>query len=142
MSNDESYIQLKYVHTKGENKTDLDYKIYLLKIPSNLGKGFRYYFICPISGKRAKILYSAYGSLYFKHREEYKDRIYYEGQNDSKSFRDASSYRIGKLLDDLYKKQKKSHYRGLPTKLLLRIKRVEFRNRKYQFKFDKIMTSF
>src|SRR5688572_3387470 len=59
---DTNYIELSYKLTYNGEKHDLHYKIYLHEQPSNLGKGPVEYFICPQSGKKCRILYSAYGS--------------------------------------------------------------------------------
>ena len=121
------FMQLTYTHTnhQTEEKTDLDYKIMLVKVPSNLGRGFRYYFQCPVSGKRCTTLYMAYGSQYFKHREAYQHRIYYPVQMEPKRYRCFQYHAVKAQLDELYKKQKKSHYRGNKTRLAERIERLE-----------------
>jgi hypothetical protein len=61
----------------------MNYRVNLTLIPSNLGTGSNYYFECPKSGKRAKILYLCRDSHYFVHRKEYSDRIYYSYQISS-----------------------------------------------------------
>ena len=82
----EAWIRLMYDATdlKTGVKTQHDYKIYLESIKSNLGKGDLLYFICPVNGKRCRILYSAYGSPIWKSREAYTHRIYYSCQSSSK----------------------------------------------------------
>ncbi len=70
LTEEEQYIRVYYTHTNsytGEKK-DYDYQIYLDEVPTNIGNGKRYYFICPMSGRRATILYMAYNSPIFKHR--------------------------------------------------------------------------
>src|SRR5687767_171018 len=49
-----SFLKLAYTLTDYETneKKDLSYKIYLQSVKSNLGKGKRWYFICPSTGKR------------------------------------------------------------------------------------------
>jgi hypothetical protein len=65
--------QAYYTLTKPSGEEfKLDYKIQLTSIPSNLGRGEVLYFVCPTSGRRARILYRAYGSHYFKSRQAYR----------------------------------------------------------------------
>ena len=123
----EPYLKLTYSQTNRETgeKTNLDYKVWLVKVPSNLGRGFRYYFQCPVSGKRCTILYMAYDSQYFKHREAYQNRIYYPVQMEPQHYRCFQYHAVKRQLDELYKKQKKNHYRGNKTRLAERIERLE-----------------
>ena len=86
------FIRLYYTHTLDEVKTNLDYKITLIERDSNLGKGKVLYFICNQSGKLCRILYSAYGSPYFKCREAYRHRLYYPIQTRSKTDRYNGRY--------------------------------------------------
>ena len=86
---DKKYIRLNYTVTDIHGvKTDYNYKIEIVTIPSNLGKGEVLYFVCPKSGKRAKVLYSAYGHHKYIHREWYLERyglrLYYNSQISSK----------------------------------------------------------
>lgn len=60
--------------TTGEVK-EYDYKIYLEVLRSNLGKGEVPYFVCPVSGRRCRILYRAYGYERWKSREAYQNRL-------------------------------------------------------------------
>ena len=52
-----------------------NYKVQLVSSPSNLGKGKTWYFLCPVTEKRCRILYSIDG--HFLHREAFKG-CYYE----------------------------------------------------------------
>ncbi len=122
------YIRLIYTHTSnysGEvNK--MDYKIQLVSIPSNLGKGKIYYFRCPVSGRRSRILYMCYGSLYFKSRLAYRKRIFYPSQISSKlNFHNDRYWEIERLLEKLNKEANKSSYKGKPTRLKKRIAILE-----------------
>jgi hypothetical protein len=49
------YLELDYKC----NGTPINYRVHLVAIPSNLGKGFVYFFICPKIGKRCRKLYLA-----------------------------------------------------------------------------------
>src|SRR6187551_1948058 len=127
---EEPYLQLAYTqtdHTTGE-KTDIDYKVKLVRVKSNLGKGYRYYFLCPFSLKQCEIIYMAYGSLYFKHRKAYKHQIYYPQQMESKMGRCFRYHSIERQIEEMYLGKKKSHYRGRKTR---RMKRIELLEKKF-----------
>jgi hypothetical protein len=59
---------LTFTHA-GETETckPLSYKISLISIPSNLGNGSVFYFVCPITGKHGRKLYNS-GRI-FQHRD-------------------------------------------------------------------------
>ena len=64
------YIELDYNYRdKPQN-----YKVNLVRVPSNLGKDFVWYFHCPKTNKRCRKLYSVNGM--FLHREAYKGCMY------------------------------------------------------------------
>ena len=60
------------------------YEVPLVSIPSNLGKGNIWYFLCPKTNKRCRKLYSIGG--YFYHREAFKN-VFYESQTRGKNYR-------------------------------------------------------
>ena len=60
-TNDRPYIELDYKSNDEPRK----YKVSLVSIPSNLGKGKIWYFLCPQTLKRCRKLYSISG--YFLH---------------------------------------------------------------------------
>lgn len=132
----EQFIRLYYVHTDWEgNKTDYEYKIQLTFVPSNLGKGKVPYFVCPLSGKRCRILYRAYGSRIWKSREAYQHRIYYPSQTSSKLSKMNDKYwQLEREIEAIYKDTRyQTHYNGKPTrrykrylKLLEEQERAEF----------------
>lgn len=125
------FIELDYKFNDMPKK----YNVRLVSVPSNLGKGLIWYFLCPYTNKRCRFLYHVYG--YFAHRDTFKD-AYYEKQIIS--FKRRTEF---KLLEDffgldhcyeeLYSKHFKKTYAGKPTKrylkLLERIKRGERYNR-------------
>ena len=118
-SKDNPFVQLDYSY----NKTHLNYKLKLVSIPSNLGKGRIWYFLCPRTNLRCRILYSING--YFYHRNAFKNGIY-ESQVFSKSLRLMDKtlgayFGVDKLYAQLYKKNFKKYYAGKPTKRYLRI---------------------
>lgn len=122
-------IELMYSHTYREKKTECNYIIEIHELPSNLGKGSNWYFICPVSGLKAKILYSAYGSTKFMHRNEYAKRncrIYYPAQNSSKyNYHNDRYWELEKhTIPKLQIKRGKKTYRGKPTKRYLRLQKA------------------
>ncbi len=125
---EEKYIRFYYTLIKqsGE-KIKLDYKIHLTTVPSNLGRGEIPYFVCPISGRRARILYRAYGSHYFKSRQAYRKRIYYSCQKCQKKLYDTERFfALENQLESL-PEGRKSHYRGKDTRLQQRIRKLKER---------------
>ena len=92
----ESYIKVNYKC----NETDYNYKIQLVSIPSNLGKGIIYYFICPYTGKRCRKLHLINES--FMHRSNLPSGMY-SIQTESKNWRQMSRlYGSCFKLDNLY----------------------------------------
>lgn len=130
LSKDETGICLELIYTKTikEEKENFNYKVRIVSVPSNLGKGKNYYFICPISGKRCKILYMAYGSKYFKCRTSYQNRIYYPCQLSSRlNLHNDIYWRVERQLQTLYPKHPKTHYKAEFTRPQKRIKKLEIK---------------
>lgn len=118
-----NYMRLMYTSTfnTGETK-QFDYKVYLESVPSNLGKGEVLYFRCPVSGKRCRVLYKAYGCEVWKCREAYANRIYYPLQLSSKRNRYNDRYwALDVQIDQLNKMRKADTYRGNPTRRAQRL---------------------
>ena len=125
--NGEISLRLSYSITKpsGE-KQSLNYTIDLVEVPSNLGKGKLLFFICPETGKKCRILYSAYGSPLFKSREAYSYKLYYEIQTSSKLYLHTTRYfTLEKRLERLWRMRKTYTYRGRETRRARLIKRLE-----------------
>ncbi len=124
---DEKYIELNYILTEHNgDKYDRKYKVYITGVKSNLGKGFNYYFLCPLSNRRCKILYGAYGSHYFKSRESYQNRIYYDCQIVSKYYYPMQRYfALDKKLQKLCREKHRESYNGAKTRSVKRIDKVE-----------------
>jgi hypothetical protein len=113
------YLQLNY----RSNDNLKNYKVALISLPSNIGKGIVWYFVCPYTGKRCRKLYLVNG--YFLHRTAFATTMY-EKQTYSKSGRDE--YRAFQRLFDrenayekIYSKYFKKFYAGKPTKRYARI---------------------
>jgi hypothetical protein len=66
------------------SKDDKRQIIALVSVPSNLGKGIRWYFVCPVTGKRATHLYLYQGI--FVHRAGI-NKAFYKKQTESQSSR-------------------------------------------------------
>ena len=116
---EQPYIELDYKY-EGEHRK---YKVRLVSMPSNLGKGLIWYFLCPQTNKRCRILYSIDG--YFLHREAFNGCMY-ETQIQNKKYRELDKtfgayFKSDNLYSELYKKHFKKSYAGKPTKKYLRI---------------------
>lgn len=113
------YLELNYKC----NEATINYRVFLTSIPSNLGKGIVWYFVCPKTGKRCRKLYLA--DTYFYHRSAFQGCMY-EKQTQSKKYRNLDKtlgayYRVDLLYEQLYKKHFKKYYRNKPTKRYLKI---------------------
>ena len=116
---EQPYIELDYKY-RDEPR---NYKVSLVSIPSNLGKGLIWYFLCPQTNKRCRKLYSIGG--YFLHREAFEGCMY-ESQIQSKKYRQLDKtlgayFRTDDLYSQLYQKHFKKYYAGKPTKRYLQI---------------------
>jgi len=135
-TNEEQYIRLLYTLTSwnGE-KSELDYKIQLTFVPSNLGKGKVPYFVCPVSGNRCRILYKAYGSPIWKSRGAYNHTIFYASQTSSKLSKMNDKYwKLDKEIIAIYKDNRyQTHYKGKPTRRYKRYLRLLEEQEKVDF---------
>jgi len=103
----------------GESKKQV---INLIEIPSNLGNGFYYNFVCPITDKRCYKLYLINGL--FGHRTAFG--AIYRNQKLSKSWRRLASFwdndeKRDQLEQEVFRKHSKTHYKGKYTKKCLRL---------------------
>jgi hypothetical protein len=112
------YLELDYKC----NGNQINYKVELVSVPSNIGKGFVWYFICPHTSKRCRKLYLA--NTYFYHRSAFRGCMY-RNQTESKINRlITQKYKPmykGNAYDQLQEMYFKLYYNGLPTKKYLRI---------------------
>ncbi len=116
---EQPYIELDYKY-RDEPR---NYKVYLTSTPSNLNRGEIWYFICPQTKKRCRILYLIGG--YFLHREAFNGCMY-ETQAQSKKYRQLDKtlgvyFKSDNLYSELHKRNFKKSYAGKPTKKYLRI---------------------
>lgn len=124
---DDRFIRLTYsFRAWGDGQAiQKDYKIYLTYLPSNLGKGKVPYFVCPSSGRRARVLYMCYGSPIFKCRDAYSNRIYYQCQQSSRlNYHNDRYWKLDKELQKCMGKSRKATYQGKPTRLKQRIAKL------------------
>jgi len=115
------YLELDYKN----NDNPINYQVPLVSIPSNIGKGVIWYFICPHTGKRCRKLYLIGG--YFYHRSAFKGCMY-ELQTWSKNTRREAIYwnrefNYDKVYSQIYKKYFKKTYKGKLTKRYIRLMR-------------------
>ena len=118
------YLELDYRC----NGNPINYRVQLVSIPSNLGKGVVWFFICPRTGKRCRKLHCA--DTYFYHRSAFRG-CYYEKQVQSHHYRNIEKqfgflFGNDKLYEEIYSKHFKKQYNGKPTKRYLKLlKQVE-----------------
>lgn len=123
---DYTRLELSYTKTWNNIEHDLMYHIYIKSVPSNLGKGNVYYFVCPLSGFTCRTLYLSQSSFKFGSYQSFKPKLYYPCQLSSKLDKHNDTFwRIDKVLGSLDSPYTKRSYRGNPTKKAQRIARLE-----------------
>ena len=114
-----SYLVLAY--TIGDDRAH-QYTVELERVASNLpgSTASRFYMLCPVSGRRASILYLHHGTELFAHRQAYPNKpLYYDSQLELKKYRGLSMHAqvkkewMRKVLD---RKYRKTTYAGQETK--------------------------
>lgn len=113
------YLELDYAW----NDKPINYRIQLVSLPSNLGKGVVWFFICPHTGCRCRVLHLIGG--YFYHRTAFNG-CFYEKQTESHRHRRfekrfGESFRIEKILSQNNRKKIRQYYNGKPTKRYLKL---------------------
>ncbi len=98
------------------------YKVKLTTIPSNIGKGKIYYFLCPVTNKKCRKLYLSNGV--FTHRTVFNGM--YECQTTSQQYRKLGKYfkyerAVDKAYEEINSKHFKTHYNGVETKRYKRL---------------------
>lgn len=115
----DSYLVLAY--TIG-NDTNHEYTVELEGVASNLpgSTASRFYMLCPVSGRRASILYLHHGTEYFAHRQAYPNKpLYYDSQLELKKYRGLSKHaQVKKEWQRKFydRKYRKTTYAGQETK--------------------------
>lgn len=123
----DKYLELMYTITYNDTgeKREMSYKVYFEAVPSNLGKGEIIYFLCPVLGRKCRILYRAYGSDMWKCRDAYPNRIYYPLQQCSKLDKYNTKYwELDEQLKKMNKQRKTSTYKGKMTKRAQKLQKM------------------
>jgi hypothetical protein len=125
-----SFIRLNY--SIGEK--DYNYPIQLTRLPSNLGKGFIWHFLCPVENNRCTKLFLL-EDQFVGRAAVVKTGAMYASEIREKGFRqmDKDSKRKARLIDTVlegHKRYRKSTYRGIPTKRKLKIIKAGIQLRK------------
>ncbi len=109
---DDMYIRLFYSITpRNQEAISLDYQIQVITTPANFG-GHRFWFICPVTFKKASVLYSS--SRYQKFVSRHAIGLLYESQSENYGNRlITKKEKIEKKLggENCYKKPKGMHQR-------------------------------
>lgn len=103
------FLELNYKH----NETPIHYQVELTAIPSNIGKGVVWFFICPRTGTRCRKLHLVGG--YFYHRSAFKGCLY-EKQKHSHKTRNLFKYFEVIFGNREPSKPIRNYYAGKPTK--------------------------
>lgn len=147
---DEKWIRLIFSVTnkRSGEKTDYNYKINLVGVPSNLGQGEVLYFVCPSTGRRCRVLYSANGEHCFFSRFHYERkgmRLLYNSQCYSKNDYSNSRYHaIDRQLEKYYSNRQKAvrgTYKGKVTRERIKILRLEGKQMNFNIKRMQIFSS-
>jgi hypothetical protein len=117
VASDAPYLALSYMI----NDEPINYRVPLIRIPSNLGKGVVWYFLCPHTLKRCRVLYMV--GKRFLHRDAFKGM--YECQTYSKKWRNLKKVFdwcfTDKVTEALAQKHFRTSYNGKPTKKFKRL---------------------
>lgn len=138
---EEKYLQFIYQcsNSREDWTKDFSYKVELTSIKSNLGKGEVLYLVCPLSGKRCRILYLDYNDLKFKSREAYSKRLYYNCQWQSKYDNWLTRYHdTKKQIEALEKQSYRKTYNNKPTRKALKIKHLKKKLDLYELRKNNI----
>lgn len=102
----------------------IKYKVPLTTIPSNLGKGKLWYFLCPQTNKRCRVLY--FNENHFSHRTGLRNHYYFLQTMSHKSrsaIRILKTFKAGEFaVQQLGQKHFKKMYNGRKTKKYLLLK--------------------
>ena len=126
-----SFIELSYQC----NQQPIRYQVELEPIPSNLGKGVVWYFVCPKTGKRCRKLHLI--DTYFYHRSAY--RGLYQKQTYSHKTRRLHQaleavFGTEKVYEQLNSRYFKSEYNGKLTKRYLKLQGKLERSKEFNIK--------
>jgi hypothetical protein len=106
-------------------KGQIFYVIPLIAIPTNIGGGKRWYFLCPKTKKRCFKLILPRGEIYFLHRTAFPHILYRKQQFSRKGWAIQRLWELlfeeSKLNEEIHEPYRKKHYRGKPTPLMRKI---------------------
>jgi hypothetical protein len=122
MFSESPHLELNYIY----GDIPVNYKVPIVSIPSNMGKGSIWYFVCPVTGKRCRKLYSIGGK--FLHREAFRG-CFYEKQTYSHNNRSlCKKFEIFFGQDNAYEqmcsKYFKKYYAGKHTKRYMKLFKI------------------
>lgn len=118
----EAWIEISFAYKNNRAETvEVKQRIALSLQPSNLGQGELLYFICPMTGRRCRVLYMTYGVKSFYSRQAYlhrwNKRIYYSSQLSSKLSKERDRYwRLEEILEKDSQKRAAKDYNGKATR--------------------------
>lgn len=124
---EQAYIQFNYAY----NGQPVQYRVPLIPVPANIGKGLIWFFRCPFTGQRCKKLHLIEGR--FMHRSAVRSAMY-KRQTDSKRWRLVNRFFDlhdiqADVWDAMNKPYFKAEYRGKETRrfsrLIRKVERVE-----------------
>ena len=130
-----------WVSYRTRDKEDHRYKISLVSLPSNLGKGKVWYFRCPFTGVRCRKLH--FINRKFMHRSALNHGMYSK-QVYSKKWRNIEKVYCNyfdheKALQELNSKHFTKYYNGKPTKKYLKLKaRIEDAERFSPYEIERL----
>ena len=126
------FLELNYKY----NGDPINYQVPLVSMPSNLGKGLVWFFICPSTGKRCRKLYLV--NTYFYHRSAFRGCMYDKQTQSHKNRNLFKHYEIvfgvDIAFDQIYSKHFKKYYNGKPTKRYLKL----LKKTKHNFSVEEI----
>jgi len=103
------------------NGEAVNYRVNLVSVPSNIGKGLVWYFVCPKTNKRCRKLHLVEG--YFYHHSAFENTCYLSetfADEWKEKYKDIQKLkRNDKAYNFLYAKHRRTHYKGKPTKKYL-----------------------
>ena len=118
-SPEENYIELNY----RSNGTPINYRVQLVTMPSNLGKGLIWFFRCQRTGRKCRNLYLA--DTYLFHRKAFRNCMY---DCQTQSHKNRILLRLFDRLTKkenaygkIYSKHFKKQYNGKPTRRYLKL---------------------
>lgn len=126
ISEEENFARLHYIITRRSNdqKDNFDYKVSIVSTDCHFG-GKRYWFICPASGCGRRVAKLYQGQDIFACRHCYN--LTYASRNENPTYRGFpyKQLTMESKIDKLYEKLKKRTYKGKPTRLMKRIRKLE-----------------